>query len=372
MTAQEYNVLAQLTYSDFGFDGTSTSGTLQEICQRIVDNPNSNMNEATMNAARDIASGKYPGLSDLTYAGGRNDNDSTGLVAYAFNNGDEVICSYRGSEEGMTNLEAMDWRDNVNAGLQGQSVQYADAVEFAREMSKGKNLKVAGHSKGGNVALYVASQMDNCTGGTVYDGQGFPPGYLTEYDINRLKESGVTNYTGEHDVVGGLLVHYEEHVFVETDKSMFDVGGNHELSSIEFDKDGKPIPSKQGIISKAAETISNYVASKTVIAKQDEILVPLDQMRDSIAGFTNAQDHLQNSYRNMERAMDALEHVWNGVAQAAMRYQWHTIYGNISQADAKMEDAIDELRATLELFTDNEQNTSASFAALDYGESPFA
>ena len=58
MTAQEYNVLAQLTYSDFGFDGTSTSGTLQEICQRIVDNPNSNMNEATMNAARDIASGK--------------------------------------------------------------------------------------------------------------------------------------------------------------------------------------------------------------------------------------------------------------------------------------------------------------------------
>ena len=186
------------------------------------------------------------------------------------------------------------------------------------------------------------------------------------------KESGVTNYTGEHDVVGGLLVHYEEHIFVETDKSMFDVGGNHELSSIEFDKDGKPIPSKQGIISKAAETISNYVASKTVIAKQDEILVPLDQMRDSIAGFTNAQDHLQNSYRNMERAMDALEHVWNGVAQAAMRYQWHTIYGNISQADAKMEDAIDELRATLELFTDNEQNTSASFAALDYGESPFA
>jgi len=370
MTAQEYNVLAQLTYSDFGFDGTSTSGTLQEICQRIVANPNSSMNEATLNAAKAIANGDYPGLSNLTYAGGQNNNDTSGFVAYAFNNGDEVICSYRGSEEGMFNLEAMDWRDNVNAGLRGQSVQYSEALEFAREMSKGKDLKVNGHSKGGNLALYVASQMDNCTGGTVYNGQGFPAGYLTEYEINRLKESGVINYTGERDVVGGLLVHYETHVFVDT--NTLNVVENHELSSIEFDKDGNPIPSKQGIISKAFEQVSNIVASRTVIATQDEILVPVDEMQDSISSFKNAQDHLQNSYRNMERAMDALEHVWSGVAQVAMRYQWHTIYGNISKADEKMDDAIDELRATLQLFTQNEQNTSSSFAALDFGESPFA
>ena len=36
VTPQEYNVLDQLSYLDFGFDGTDTSGNLQQICSRIV------------------------------------------------------------------------------------------------------------------------------------------------------------------------------------------------------------------------------------------------------------------------------------------------------------------------------------------------
>lgn len=379
MTPEEYNVLSQLTYLDFGFDGTDTSGTLQEICQRIVDNAgdvtagvdelNARLNTDYLNAAKAIANGEYPGLSNLTYAGGQNNNDTTGFVGYAFNDGDQVICSFRGSEGDLANV---DWRDDFGAGLQGQSVQYSDAVEFTREMTQGKAFTVAGHSKGGNIALYVASQLDNCDGGMVYDGQGFPPGYLTEYDINRLRESGVINYTGDNDVVGGLLVHYEDHRFVDTGKGMLDIAENHIASNIIFDENGNPIPSKQGLISKAAEMISTYAASQMVIATQDEILVPLEEMENSIASFVSAQDHLQGSYKNMERAMDSLERVWSGVAQLAMRYQWHTIYGNISKADEKMEDAINELRVTLNLFKQNEQNVSSSFAALDTGESPFA
>lgn len=382
MTPEEYNILSQLTYLDFGFDGTDTSGTLQEICQRYVakagdvtageNGLNAKLNTDYLNAAKAIANGEYPGLSNLTYAGGQNNNDTTGFVGYAFNDGDKVICSYRGSEGEIFDPNAVDWADDFGAGLQGQSVQYADALEFTRKMTKGKDFTVAGHSKGGNIGLYVASQLDNCEGGMVYDAQGFPPGYLTEYDINKMRESGVINYAAADDSVGGSLAHYENRQFVKTDKHGLNVVENHMASSILFDEDGNPIPAKRGGVSKVAEMISVAIASRTVIAKQDEILVPVDQMRDTIAGYSKAKEHLQGSYRNMERAMEALEHVWNGIAQMTMRYQWHAIYGNISKADEKMADAIDELRATVELFTENEQKTSASFASLDYGDSPFA
>ena len=216
------------------------------------------------------------------------------------------------------------------------------------------------------------AKQNYCKGGMVYDGEGFPEGYLTEYSIKKMRESGVINYTGDNDLVGGSLTHYEDHRFVDTGKGEFDFVENHKASNIRFDENGNPIPSKQGKISKLVQKVSNALADRMVIKTQDEILVPLDQIEESIYSFTNAQDHLQGSYRNMERAMDSLERIWSGAAQLAMRYQWNSIYGNISQADEKMEDAINELKVTLRLFSQSEQKLTSSFIAMDSGESPFA
>ena len=381
MTPEEYSVLAELTYMDFGFDGTDTSGTLQEICQRIVENAgdvtagqnelNARLNTDYLNAAKAIANGEYPGLSNLTYAGGINHNDTTGTVAYAFNDGDTVICSFRGSE-GEAKDGAIDWRDDVNAGLYGQSIQYPEALEFAREMSKGKDLLVSGHSKGANIAMYIASQLDNCKGGDVFNGQGFPEGYLTEADIQRLRNSGVTNYVVDHDLVGAIDAHYENRVFVQGKGEMQDIVDNHMISGIIFDENGHPLPSEQGILAKVIETVTIAITSGTSIATKDEIVVPQEEILSSITSFTHAQEHLQDSYKNMERAMDALNQVWMGIAHKALDYQWHTIYGNITQADEKMADAIEELRITHDLFDQNEQKLSASFFSLDQGDSPFA
>ena len=74
----------------------------------------------------------------------------------------------------------------------------------------------------------------------------------------------------------------------------------------------------------------------------------------------------------MEKAMNALNNTWSGIAHLMLEYQWHSIYGNITKADEKMEDAINELRVTHDLFDKNEKNVSSDFFSLDIGDSPFA
>ncbi len=367
MTPEEYNVLDQLTYLDFGFDGTDTSGNLQQICQRVAAQRGKDAGDTVLAVAR----GDYPGLNGLSYAGGVNHNDTTGLVAYAFQDGDTVICSYRGSEGEM--LKNVDWRDNLNAGLHGHSIQYGEALEFAREMSQGKDLNVTGHSKGGNLAMYVASKADNCTGGVAYDSQGFPPGYLTEADIQRLKDSGLTNYVVDNDYVGSLLVHDENRVFVKG-KNWFDfnVAENHKLENIRYDENGKPIPSQQSRITRALERVTSQAAEYTVIATRNEILVPREEMLATVSRFSLARNDLQGAYERMESAMAALNNTWSGVAHQALEYQWKSIYGNIVKADEKMEDAICELRIVHDLFSENERQAASGFASLSVGESPFA
>lgn len=348
MTPKEYAVLNRLCYEDFGFDGTDTSGTLQDICQRIVQEKG----DAAGEAVQAVARGEYPGLSKLTYAGGQNNNDSSGMVAYAYSDGDNVICSFRGSEGDM--ISNVDWKDDYYAGLQGQSLQYTEALAFAQEMSKGKNLVVTGHSKGGNIAMYVASKQGDCTGIT-FNAQGFPPGYLTEGDIRRLRESGLINYVTDNDLVGSLLEHYENRKYAEgVSQNDIRFDKNHTLENMKFDASGNPIPSKQSNVTKNIERASIRLASHFAIATQDEILVPRGEMLQSISSFKKAQTHLQGSYRNMEKAMDHLNSVWKGLAYNALLYQWKSIYGNISKAEERMVDAINELQLTHDLFDHNE------------------
>lgn len=392
MTVQEYNVLNQIVYSDFAFDGScDTSGSLQEMCRQMVESGKTG-DGGSAECIKAIANGEYPGLSNLTLKGAVNNNDTSGLVAYAFQDGDTVICSYRGSE---FSNNGIDWVDNGAAGVTGtDSIQYREALAFALEMSQGSNLEVTGHSKGGNIAMYVASQTD-VSGGYTFNGQGFPLGYLSAGDIQRLRKSGLINYVTDNDLVGSLLFHPENRRFVDgKSENDFDVGGNHGLLNMKFDKNGNPIPSKQsaftlfveattksiqgGTFGQISTLINLYNKTKRKVvtslfgySASDRITVPLDEMTATVERFEVAHEELDDSYTNLSRAMDALDRAWKGVAYLEFRYQLATVEGNIKRADAKMLDAVDELKKTHDIFTKAESSVKSTMASLDLGTSPF-
>jgi WXG100 family type VII secretion target len=101
------------------------------------------------------------------------------------------------------------------------------------------------------------------------------------------------------------------------------------------------------------------------------IKVSTDEMRETVSQFVSAQSSLQEAYNRMDRAVKVLDTAWKGIAYTAMRTQWSLTYKNIERANERMQDAIDELNQTADLFDSNESMQISSFQSLDIGTSPF-
>lgn len=227
-----------------------------------------------------------------------NDNDFTGFVGLALNdsNGGTYILS-RGSEgtyqqeaEGAPSVFlSKDWLDNfeyVSKDSGKIPEQFTVMLDFVKR-NKSLNHKptfVFGHSKGAANSMYAAAALENVTG-KVFDGPGISQ-ILSEEQRMRLKDSGLKNYVADGDIVGALLKHEEEIIYVKTSqyypdgaiKYVFvkndgneeiwkeltldknkrkDIFNFHYLQSLYFDKDGSVVPIGQGKWSKFASVISN-------------------------------------------------------------------------------------------------------------------
>lgn len=101
------------------------------------------------------------------------------------------------------------------------------------------------------------------------------------------------------------------------------------------------------------------------------IKVSTDEMRETASQYAAAQAQLQQAYDNMDRIVDRLDGVWKGDAYLAMRTRWGLVYRNISTAYERMQDAIDELNVSANLFENNEMKIVNAVQSLDVGTSPF-
>lgn len=102
------------------------------------------------------------------------------------------------------------------------------------------------------------------------------------------------------------------------------------------------------------------------------IKVSTAEMRQAVQTFTAAQSELQEAYEWMDRAVKTLDSCWKGTAYTLMRTQWNLTYRNIETANERMQDAIDELNASANLFDANESSLTGAFQGLDVGTSPFS
>lgn len=253
---------------------------------------------------------KDPILKDLRIMDYLNDNkqskedlEFTGFVGLALKDleGNSIIAS-RGSEganqqemEGaISPYVSQDWIDNYRFAGRG-SEQFPLMIDFVKRnrSDNGQPTFVTGHSKGAANALYAAGVLNNVTG-AVYDGPGITQ-LLTPDQIRRLRASGIKNYVAEGDVVGALLFHEEEVVYVKTSSFVekdgkqkyihcygsnspedkgFDLtlGPNnpkdcfhfHQLQAIVFDENDNVIKTQQGLWSYAASIATQKVYCKNL------------------------------------------------------------------------------------------------------------
>ena len=101
------------------------------------------------------------------------------------------------------------------------------------------------------------------------------------------------------------------------------------------------------------------------------IHVSTDEMRETVTKYQAAKSTLREAYERMNRAIGILDTCWKGAAYSMMRQKWVETYSNIVRANERMQDAIDELNKTANLFDENESRQTGTFQALDVGASPF-
>lgn len=130
---------------------------------------------------------------------------------------DTVFVSYRGTDDTLVG-----WKEDFNMCFKSHIASQLDAVEYINNISKkyGNNIRIGGHSKGGNLAVYAAMFADEETKNkiiNVYNNDG--PGFGDEIANSKQYKERIDNintYIPQSSVVGRLLNHEEKYTVVKS------------------------------------------------------------------------------------------------------------------------------------------------------------
>lgn len=140
-------------------------------------------------------------------------------ITFIFPNGDACIV-FRGTDSTITG-----WKENFNmlftspVAAQKLSVPY---VETVAKKVKG-NITLAGHSKGGNLAIYAGTMCNDATKAKIIEIQSFDsPGFTKEFieSEKHLKtEEKIAKFIPEESMVGLLLNNRENYRIIKSEGS---------------------------------------------------------------------------------------------------------------------------------------------------------
>ncbi|MBE6597872.1 MAG: DUF2974 domain-containing protein [Ruminococcaceae bacterium] len=132
-----------------------------------------------------------------------------------------IFISYRGTDDTITG-----WREDFNLSFTFPVPSQKAAVEYLETVASFHRggIRLGGHSKGGNLAVYAAAMCREEFQGRIinaYSNDG--PGFMAEFiesDEFRAVEERVVTYVPQSSVVGMLLSHSEAVHVIESDRPL--------------------------------------------------------------------------------------------------------------------------------------------------------
>lgn len=131
---------------------------------------------------------------------------------------DEMYVSYEGTDKSING-----WKEDFNLAYMENIPAQAEALKYLEDVSKEyryKRIRIGGHSKGGNIAMYAAMftseaikerilQVDN------FDGPGFSKSIIDEKKNDAIFDK-TTTYIPQDSVIGRLLHHEGKELVVQS------------------------------------------------------------------------------------------------------------------------------------------------------------
>jgi len=120
---------------------------------------------------------------------------------------DLYAIAYRGTDDYL-----IGWKEDCHMAFYDEVPAQRDALMYLEKVAAdmpGKIL-IAGHSKGGNLAVYAPSYSDRQVQDRIvqifnYDGPGFSREFLTEFDGYTAIKDRITTFVSQHSIIGLLM-----------------------------------------------------------------------------------------------------------------------------------------------------------------------
>ncbi|MCP8969376.1 Mbeg1-like protein [Ectobacillus ponti] len=216
-------------------------------------------------------------------------NKKTGFYGCAIDTGEGIIVSFRGSEPvGEYGNAKNDWYNAdlklVNSMLteqQKEAEKFLEKISKSDYVNKYDNLAFTGHSLGGNLAdhsaimAYKYGLAQKITQVVNFDGPGFSEEYIREHK-EHIAAMADRMLHFQWSLVGNILeklpgVKFETLKVKEKDSLVYNIGGKHSASSLEFDKYGTAYRGEQdmfsgfiGLFSRGMDHLPNGIGNKLV------------------------------------------------------------------------------------------------------------
>lgn len=148
----------------------------------------------------------------------KNDETTAGITAACFIDSEgAATVAFRGTD---SSYKA--WYDNFEGAgttadtpMQKTAKKYIDSLEY-------DNITVTGHSKGGNLATYVAILCSNVNKSVSFDGQGFSEAFHIKYkDLIAANADNIKTIAAHNDFVNILLIPVGTTVYVQNNAQSF-------------------------------------------------------------------------------------------------------------------------------------------------------
>ncbi len=267
-------ILARFSYLLFDKINMQSTETIADISLKMKDFPNEKF---LYNGDKELITnlGESRRFKDLIVTDYIKNNDKEhekqfGAITIHLPN-DEIYVSYIG-----TDLTIYGWKEDFNMGfMENVPCQLAgkDYLKTVASLYPTKKIRIGGHSKGGNVAIYafITSSkeiQDRVIKVYNYDGPGFKKEIIEKYESANILEK-IETYIPQDSIIGRILYHKEKTTIVlSLEKGILE----HDIFSWQVFKDDVIKLAKNTDMSETIDkTLTDWVENTT--DKQREVLI---------------------------------------------------------------------------------------------------
>lgn len=240
--------LSLLSYFDSQGIGISVSDMVKKVlADEQLYNDYKDISDFSLNREL-LTSIKLEDYEDMYVKDYYNDNAESGIVYYIFETEEALFYAFRGSES-IDNLhnktQWQDWKDNFRMFLKHPTYQQLATLHEVQKTSIDKPFYLCGHSKGGNLALFVALTMrqdilDKLQHVVSFNAPGITKEILSVYKQRAENKNFIKKITiieNENDCISSFFENLTQPIFIKSSISCNNIDElhhNHNLYAMDF------------------------------------------------------------------------------------------------------------------------------------------